>query len=157
MQEHDSPRGPTMANLNKTWIHCRFRPDKLPSSRGAWVKAALMLTGFAVAFGAANVPAVAQVGSSAVPLLVAPSPKPSMPSPAASPQPSVHYVIPSLRPIHSSISPRVSSVHVVDRGWQLDTFPEGYKLFISIMPDGNPACASYNGKQCLRGITSADQ
>lgn len=37
--------------------------------------------------------------------------------------------------------------------WQEDTFPPpngGWLVFI-IMPDGNPACASYDGKNCLWG------
>jgi hypothetical protein len=100
---------------------------------------------FIALFAAANVPAVAteEVGTSAVPFEVAPSPPRTRPPPVASPQPS--------RP------PSIRSLGKRRPSWQLHNFPDGDKLLIAIMPGGNPACASYNGSQCLRGLTSINE
>ena len=43
---------------------------------------------------------------------------------------------------------------VAQQGWQPATFLDGL-LFFTII-DGNPACASYNGRQCLR-VLNKDQ
>ncbi len=76
---------------------------------------------------AANIPAVAQaedVGVSAVPLYSAP-PRPSKPHPPAASRPR----------------------------WQSYNFsaPNAGLLIFTVRQDGNPACASYNGRDCLWG------
>ena len=42
--------------------------------------------------------------------------------------------------------------------WQEDTFPpqNGGRLVFAITQDGNPACASYDGKNCLWGKSIGD-
>jgi hypothetical protein len=42
--------------------------------------------------------------------------------------------------------------------WQEATFPppNGGRLVFTIMKDGNPACASYDGKNCLWGQSIGD-
>src|SRR5262249_23756315 len=45
-----------------------------------------------------------------------------------------------------------------DWRWQEDTFPppNGGHLVFAITDDGNPACASYDGRECLWGKTIRD-
>jgi hypothetical protein len=86
------------------------------------------------------------VGVSAVPDTFSPPPRPVKPPPAQPPlQPS--------KPSPAPVRPMAMRPH-----WQSYNFPtpNGGLLVFEITPSGNPACASYDGRNCLWGRAPSD-
>ena len=86
-----------------------------------------VLVALAALVGATTVAQAENVGVSAVPDTFSSSPPPHRNRPAATP--------------------------VTNQRWHTSSFaaPNGGVLVFTIMPSGNPACASYNGRDCLWG------